>query len=206
MTSIIQNLAARLAILSLREAETAVDVVQEALLGSKVNRREPARLSMLLTLYLLGTGLRAKNKGRRQRKLAASGLVLLIHILGLTQKEGVNGLITYTQAGAADMGWAALLRFLLPRMRKLLIEKRDALIHIEEPDAEQSSIRVVKSSDSIPELNVPAFLPVRPRLVRNGSSVATTIDYSSIVALRQAWPLACDQLTPLEKLDKGILE
>ncbi|KAF2211371.1 hypothetical protein CERZMDRAFT_98680 [Cercospora zeae-maydis SCOH1-5] len=194
MPLIVQQLATRIAIFSLREAEIVVDVVQEALLGSKVDRRQPARLSMLLTLYLLGTGLRTRNKGRRQRKLVASGLILLIHVLGLARKEEVNRLVTYTQAGAADLGWAALLRFALPRMRKFLIEKQvgeeqpeeTKKIRLYEPDIEQNSIRVVESSDSIPELNVPSILPVRPRLIRRGTSVATTIDYGSIAALRQA--------------------
>lgn len=63
MASTVRHLATRVALVCLCEIETAVDVVQETLLGCKVERREPARLSILLTLFLLGTGLRTRDKG-----------------------------------------------------------------------------------------------------------------------------------------------
>ncbi|WPB07449.1 uncharacterized protein RHO25_012110 [Cercospora beticola] len=232
MASTVQKLATRVALICLREIETAVDVVQETLLGCKVERREPARLSVPLTLFLLGTGLRTKDKGCRQRRLAVTGLVLLLYVFGWNKREGANRFVSYAQAGAADMGWASMLRFALPRMRKFLIEQQDAIDpppspkattkanederkEVEESDSDAfeeellnvKSIRIVKSTDSIPELNIaPGAWPVRPRLIRRTTSVASTLDLSNLAAMRQAWPLACDQLTPLDRLTSGILE
>ncbi|PPJ52140.1 hypothetical protein CBER1_10236 [Cercospora berteroae] len=131
------------------------------------------------------------------------------------------------------MGWASLLRFALPRMRKFLIERQDVIdsppspkattkatederktveesdddAHEEELPKGGLSIRIIKSTDSIPELNIaPGAWPVRPRLIRRTTSVASTLDLSSLAAMRQAWPLACDQLTPLDRVTTGILE
>lgn len=63
MASTVHQLATRVVLICLREIETAVDVVQETMLGCKVERREPARLSVLLTLFLLSTGLQTRDKG-----------------------------------------------------------------------------------------------------------------------------------------------
>ncbi|USW56091.1 hypothetical protein Slin15195_G094100 [Septoria linicola] len=154
MPALLQELLTFVGRRVLDEFETTINILEDALTGRSDARRSGRRLSLLLCLWPLVTGLSTKRKVARQSKLLIGVAATTFFISGLYMNEESVKLINYGLLGCEGMGWYGFLRILLPSLRKHVLRGRLVLARVRndgqhaELDAEDTAELVGRASNN----------------------------------------------------------